>query len=66
MYIIRATIDSFVRGPYCHIFNRYVFILLTKMRTETKTVPPTEYIFNVQGCTHTEFYMCTLHCHNLT
>ena len=24
-----------------HLFNRYVFILLTKMRTETKTVPST-------------------------
>ena len=38
-----------------HLFNRYVLILLTKMRTETKTVPSTWYIFNAQGCTHTAF-----------
>ena len=35
------TIDSFARGPYYHLFQRYVFILLTKMWTETKTVPLT-------------------------
>ena len=28
-----------------HLFNRYVIILLTKMRTETKTVPLTWHIF---------------------
>ena len=38
---IREIIDSFARGPYYHLFKRYVFILLTKMRTETKTVPST-------------------------
>ena len=38
-YNIRETIDSFARGPYYHLFKRYVFILLTKMRTQTKTVP---------------------------
>ena len=54
-YNIRETIDSFARGPYYHLFKRYVFILLTKMRTETKTVPSTWYIFNVQGCTRTYF-----------
>ena len=27
---IRETIDSFARGPYYHLFKRYVFILLTK------------------------------------
>ena len=36
---IRETIDSFARGPYYHLFKRYVLILSTKMRTETKTVP---------------------------
>ena len=40
-----------------HLFNRYVFILLTKMRTETKTVPSTWYVFNVQRCTHTDFHI---------
>ena len=49
-----------------HLFNRYVFILLTKMRTETKTVPSTWYIFNVQGCTHTDFHICALYCYWLT
>ena len=44
---IWETIDSFPRGPYYHLFKRYVFILLTKMRTETKTVPSTWYIFDV-------------------
>ena len=34
---IRETIDSFASGSYYHLFKRYVFILLTKMRTETKT-----------------------------
>ena len=38
-YNIRETIDSFARGPYYHLFKRYMFILLTKMRTQTKTVP---------------------------
>ena len=54
---IRETIDSFARGPYYHLFKRYVFILLTKMRTETKTVPSTWYIFNFQGCTHKFFHV---------
>ena len=54
-YLTRAIFDSFARGPYYHLFKRYVFILLTKMRTETKTVPSTWYIFNVQGCTRTYF-----------
>ena len=38
-----------------HLFNRYVFILLTKMRTKTRTFLSTWYIFNVQKCTHTDF-----------
>ena len=25
---IRETIDSFARGPYVHLFNRYVFTLM--------------------------------------
>ena len=53
-------------GHEFHLFNWYVFILMRKMRTETKTVPSTWYIFKVQGCTHTDFYICTLYCHWLT
>ena len=53
-------------GHEFHLFNRYVFILMRKMRTETKTVPSTWYIFKVQGCTHTDFYICALYCHWLT
>ena len=49
-----------------YLFNRYVFILLTKLRTETKTVPSTWYIFNVQGCTHTDFHICALYFYWLT
>ena len=30
------------------------------MWTETKIVPSTWYIFNVQGCTHTDFHICAL------
>ena len=33
---IREIIDSFARGPYYHLFKRYVFILLTKMRPSPK------------------------------
>ena len=38
-----------------HLFNRHVFILLTKNRTEIKTVHSTWYIFIVQGYIHTVF-----------
>ena len=38
---IRETINSFASGPYYYLFQRYVFILLTKMRTEAKIVPST-------------------------
>ena len=38
---IRETINSFARGPYYYLFKRYVFILLTKMRTKAKIVPST-------------------------
>ena len=48
-----------------HLFNRYVFILLTKMRTETKTVL-VRYIFNSRGCTHTDFRICASYCFWLT
>ena len=44
---IRKTIDNFVRGPHYHHFKRYAFILLTKLRTETKTVHSTQYILDV-------------------
>ena len=43
--------------PTFDLFNRYVFILLTKMRTKTKTV---------HGCTRTDFHMCSLYCYWLT
>ena len=47
-----------------HLFNWYVFILLTKTRTETKTVPSTWYIFNVQALyTH---WLFSLMCHILS
>ena len=39
-----------------HLFDRYVFILLTKMRIKTKTVPSNWYFFNVQRCTHSYFH----------
>ena len=51
-YNIRETIDSFARGPYYHLFKRYVFILLKKMQIETKTVPSTLYIFDVSKSHH--------------
>ena len=41
-----------------HLLNRYVIILLTKMRTW--------YNFNVQRCTHTDFHICVLHCYWFT
>ena len=44
-----------------HRFNRYVFILLTKMQTETKTVPSTWYILKLSGVyTHWFFHMCPI------
>ena len=49
-----------------HLFHRYEFILLKKMRTEIKIVPSTCYTFNAQGCTHTNFHICALYCHWLT
>ena len=39
MHNLQETIDSFAGGPNYHLFQRYVFILLTKLRTEPKTVP---------------------------
>ena len=52
MHNIWETIDSFARGPYHHLFKWYMFILLTKMQTETKTVPSTWYIFDVDKSHH--------------
>ena len=52
MYIIKETIDNFARGPCYHLFKRYVFVVLAKMRTETKTVPSTWYIFVVSRSHH--------------
>ena len=37
----KCWINMFARGPYYHLFKRYVIILLRKMRIETKTVPST-------------------------
>ena len=45
---IQEKIDSFARGTYYHLFKQYVYILLTKMRTDTKCVPWTWYIFNLR------------------
>ena len=47
-----------------HHFNRYVFILLTKMRTGTKTVPST--IFSTFRGTHTDFSIRALCCYWLS
>ena len=52
MHNLQETIDSFAGGPNYHLFQRYVFILLTKLRTEPKTVPLTSYIFDVSGSHH--------------
>ena len=41
-------------------FNQHVFILWTKMLTETKTVRWTGYTFNIPECTHGDFHMCLL------
>ena len=68
-YLTRALFEKQLTALHVvhtfHLFNRYVFILLTTMRTETKTVPSTSYIFNVQGCTHTDFHICALYWHIL-
>ena len=64
-YLTRAIFEKQVTALHVvqmfHLFNRYVFILLKKMRTETKTVPSTWYSFNVQRCTHTDFVICVLY-----
>ena len=50
--LIKVVVDVDVNGCHyrifnlrnireIHLFNRHVFILLTKMRTKTKTVPST-------------------------
>ena len=63
-YLTRAIFEKQLTALHVvrtfHRFNQYVFISLTKMRTETKTVPSTWYIFNVQGCTHWFFHMCLI------
>ena len=50
-YLTRAIFEKQLTALHVvrtfHRFNQYVFILLTKMRTETKTVPSTWYIFDV-------------------
>ena len=49
-----------------HRFNRYVFILLTKMQTETKTVPTTWYILKLSGVYTHWFSICALYCYWLS
>ena len=52
-YLTRAIFEKqLCTCPYYHLFKRYVFLLLTKMRTETRTVPSTSYIFDVNGSRH--------------
>ena len=69
-YLTRALFEKQLTALHVvhtfHLFNRYVFILLTTMRTETKTVPSTSYMFNVQGCTHADFHICAIYCYQLT
>ena len=50
-YLTRAIFEGQLKVFHVvhHLFKRYVFILSTKMRTETKTVPSTRYIFNVSS-----------------
>ena len=48
----RCKWDLTRRCPRYHLFKRYVFILLTKLQTETKTVPSTWYIFDVSRSHH--------------
>ena len=69
-YLTRAIFEKQLTALHVirtfHRVNRHVFILSTKMWTETKTVPSTWYIFNVQECTHTDFFTCALYCYWLS
>ena len=69
-YLTRAIFEKQLTALHVvhkfHLFNRYVFTLLQKMRTGTKTVPSTWYIFNVQGYSQTDFHICALYCYSLT
>ena len=64
---IRETIDSFARGPLT-----FHLLILTDMCSFCwqKCVPRLKlflrWIFNVPGCTHTDFHICALHCYCLT
>ena len=64
VYISRAICEKQLTALHVvhtfHLFDWYVFALLTKMRTETKTVPSTWYIFNFQECTHQFSHMCLI------
>ena len=66
-YLTRAIFEKQLTALHVvrtfHLFNQYVFILVTKMRTETKTIPSTSSIFNVQGRTHTDFHICASCCY---
>ena len=66
-YLTRAIFEKQLTALHVvrtfHLFNQYVFILVSKMRTETKTVPSTSSFFNVQGCTHTDFHICASCCY---
>ena len=69
-YLTRATFEKQLTVLHVvrtfHLSNWYVFILLSKMQTETKTVPSTWYILNVQGCSFTYFHICASYCYWLT
>ena len=69
-YLTRAIFEKQLTALHVirtfHRVNRHVFILSTKMWTETKTVHSTWYIFNVQECTHTDFFTCALYCYWLS
>ena len=67
-YLTRAIFEKQLTA--LHVVRTFhlscVFILVTKMRTETKTVPSTSTIFNIQGCILTDFHICALYGYWLT
>ena len=59
-YLTRAIFEKQLKALHVvhtfHLFNRYVFTLLTKMRAGTKTVPSTWYISNVHRSVFTHWF----------
>ena len=49
--------ETIACNPYSPPFKPICVHFVDKNRTESKTVPPTLYIFNGQGSTHTDFHM---------